>query len=123
MDGDGALLKDGLGQMRGGVAPGAPGRSCQDPVRGAFHRPDLPAGVLNLDAAVVQELAQELLDIGSIDPRRTHARVDLSRRQVRRDHRAQLGDVDGEPRVLRGGRPGLPELDADLAGQVLSSRD
>jgi hypothetical protein len=34
----------------------------------ALHRPDLAAGMLDLDAAIVEDLAQELLHGGRIDP-------------------------------------------------------
>jgi len=97
-------------------------------VPGAFHRPDLAAGVLNLDAAVVQELAQELLNIRGADPGRAHARVDLSRRQIRRDHgdAAAALRLSGEllpdmVRVLGPDHPNVLTIRANIAAWTARS--
>ena len=75
--------------------------------------------MLDPQPRVIQDLAQELLDVRRVDPGGTEPGVDLSRRQVGRDDPAQLGDVDREPGVILGRLLGVPQLLADLAGQVL----
>ena len=120
---DGALLQHGLGELRRRVAAGAPGRAGEDRGVVAADRPDLPAGMLDPQPRVVEHLAQELLDVRGVDPGRAEPGVDLPGRQVGRDDPAQLGDVDREPGVVLGRLLGVPQLVADLPGQVLGRRD
>jgi hypothetical protein len=75
--------------------------------------------MLDAQARIVEYLPQELLDAGGVDPRRAEPRVDLTWREVGGDHAAQFGDVDRERGVILGGLLGLPQLVADLPGQVL----
>ena len=120
---DPALLQDGLGQRGSRVPAGAPGGGGQDGVIVPADRPQLAAGVLDLQPGVIEGLAQELLDVVRADPRRAQPGVDLARGQVIGLHLAQLGRVDGEPGVVGRGLLGGAQLVADLAGQVLGSRD
>ena len=91
-------------------------------MRVAADRPDLPAGMLDPQPRVFEDLAQELLDVGRVDPGGAEPGVDLARRQVGRDDPAQRGDVDREPGVVLGRPFGVPQLVADVAGQVLGGR-
>ena len=116
---DAALFQQGLRELRCRVAAGAPGGAGEHRVRVAADRPDLPAGMLDPQARVIEDLAQELLDVRRVDPCGAEPGVDLPRRQVGRDDPAQFGDVDREPGVVLGRPFGLPQLLADLAGQVL----
>ena len=118
-----ALFEDGLGEVRCGVALGAPGGGGQHGVGVAAHGPDLAAGVLDPQPGVVEDLAQELLHVPGADPGRAEPGVDLPGRQVRRDDLAQRRGVDLEPRVVERGLGGGGELGADVAGQVLRRRD
>ena len=87
----------------------------------AFHRPDLPAGVLDLQGRVVEDLAEELPDDGGIDPGRAEPGADFRGRQVGRDDLAEFLDVDGEAGIVLRGLLGGPQLVADVPGQVLRS--
>ena len=118
-----ALFQEGLRERGRRVAAGAPGRAGEHRCGVAADRPDLPAGMLDPQARVIEYLAQELLDVRRVDPRRAEPGVDLARRQVGRDDPAQFGDVDREPGVVLGRLLGLPQLVADLARQVLGRRD
>ena len=51
---DAALFQDGLGQLRGRVAAGAPGGGGQDGVPAPADGPDLAAGMLDPDGGVVR---------------------------------------------------------------------
>ena len=59
---DAALFQDGLGELRGRVAAGAPGGGGQDRVPVAADGPDLPAGMLDPHGVVVEDVAQEVPD-------------------------------------------------------------
>ena len=59
--------------------------------------------MLHPQPRVIEDLAQELLDVRHVDPGGAEPGVDRSRRQVGRDDPAQFGDVDREPRIVLGG--------------------
>ena len=120
---DPALRQDRLGQLRRRVPGGAPRGGGQHAVLGALDRPDGPAGMLDDQPAVLEDLAEELLHVAGADPGRAHLRGDLGRAQVLGQHLAQRGGVDREPRVVPGGLLGDPQLPPDVAGQVISGRD
>ena len=119
MDLDGALFEHGLGEPRRRVAAGAPGGAGGHGALVAADRPDLAAGMLDLQARVIEHFPQELPDIRGVDPGRAEPRVDLPGRQVGRDHPAQCGDVDGERGVIGGGALGVLQLVPHLPRQVL----
>ena len=110
VDLDGALFEHGLGEPRRRVAAGAPGGAGGHGALVAADRPDLAAGMLDLQARVIEHFAQEQPDIRGVDPGRAEPRVDLPGRQVGRDHPAQCGDVDGERGVIGGGALGVLQL-------------
>ncbi len=118
-----ALLQDRLGQRGRRVTAGSPGRRGQHRVAVAAHRPHLPARMLDLQAAVIERLAQELLDVVVGDPGRAQPGVDLSGCQVTGDDLAQLGHVDGEPGVVLTGLLRRAQLVPDVSRQVLRRRD
>ena len=78
-----------------------------------------PPGCSDLDARVVEDLAQERLDVRGVDPGGAEAGVDLAGGQVGREDLAQRGDVHGEPGVVPGGCLGGAQPGAHVAGQVL----
>ncbi len=67
------------------------------------HRPDLPAGVLDQQGRILEDLAEEVADMGRADPRGAEPRLDLAGQQVLGDDLAQLRGVDGITRFVKGG--------------------
>ena len=116
---DAALFQDGLGELRGRVAAGAPGGGGQDRVPAAADGPDLAAGVLDPDGGVVEDLGEEVPDVRGVDPGGAEPGVDLAGHQVGRDDLAEFGGVDVVAGVVCGGPFGGFQLVADPAGQVL----
>ena len=71
-------FKDGLSELRRGIAFGTPGGGGQDAAGVAAYRPDLAARVLDPQPGIVEDLAQELLHVTGVDPCRAEAGVDLA---------------------------------------------
>ena len=107
--------EDVLREMGCGVPAGAPGRGGQDGVPVAFHRPDLAAGVLDLQAGVVEDLAEELANEGSINPGCPEPGADFGGRQVGGEYFGEFLGVDREAGVLGGGFSCGLQLVADIA--------
>ena len=115
---DAALFQDGLGELGCGVAGGAPGRGGQDRVPVAADGPDLPAGMLDPYGVVVEDLAQEVPDVGGVDPGGPEAGFDLGRASGRPGLPCECGDVDRVAGIIGGGAFGGFQLVADVAGEV-----
>ena len=101
---DAALLQDRLGQGRCRIAAGAPGGGGQHRVPVAADGPDLPAGMLDPDAGVGEDLGEEIPDVGGVHPGGAEPGVDLAGHRVGRDDLAQFLGVD----VVAGVVGGLP---------------
>jgi hypothetical protein len=71
--------------------------------------------MLDLEPVVIEDRAEEPLDVARVDPRRAEAGVDLARRQVGRDDLAECGHVPVETGVVPGGVAGGAQLVADVA--------
>ena len=90
----GPLLHHRLGDLKRVHPAGAPLAGGLDRVGAALDRPDRRAGMLHLDAGILEQLCEELPVGVGVDPRRPQPRRDLLRTEVRRQHPLERGDVD-----------------------------